>query len=453
MSRKCVPALPTIGACLISCFLCRSGRAQPTFQGLGDLPGGDFYSEANAVSGDGTVVFGSSNAGDIHGLRAFRWERAAGMVALPLAVFPWVGGSQGRATNADGSVLVGSANIFDSTTPFLGRAFRWQEETGVTLLFDPADDLPTNSGALSVSGDGSIVVGGMELDKITAAFGAFYWTEATGVVHLGLLPGSPPSGTSLAEAISANGLVIAGRATSATPDGVEAFLWTQETGMTPCGDLVGGPLYSSFLALSQDGSVAAGIGSSVLSQNPFRFEALRYTAKDGMIGLGDLPGGTFDSWALAISGDGSVIVGSGDTDIGRAAFIWDAEHGMRNLQQVLIDEYGLGSQLSGWILRRARGISADGRTIVGVGRNPQGRSEAWVATLGGDLPDVEAGEVEVAPSCPADFDRDAIVNVQDLLAFLDAFIALSPAADFNRDKLLNSQDFFDFLAAFFVGCG
>jgi probable HAF family extracellular repeat protein len=442
----------TLDACLITCFVCRLGWAQPSFQGLGDLPGGSFYSEAVDISSDGTVVVGSSDAGEIHGLRAFRWTSSTGMVGLPLAMFPWDGGSQTHATNADGSVLVGSARLFDSTFPLSGRAFRWQAESATVLLFDPGEFWPYSSAARSISSDGAVIVGGTDTDKIAETVGAFRWSKDKGVVLLGLLPGAPSSGSSYAEVISADGRVIAGASTSALSDRFEAFLWTQESEMIPCGDLPGGTFDGGISALSRDGSIAAGYSNSQNCDSPTRYEAFRYTAGAGMIGLGDLPGGTFNSFAAAMSADGSVIVGLSDAAIGLAAFIWDAHHGIRNLQQVLVLEYGLGEALSGWTLRRANGISEDGRTIVGTGRNPRGRSEAWVVTLGGDLPSGEIGEVEVAPRCPADLNRDATLNSLDFLSFLDAFFARLPGADFNRDKLLNSQDFFDFLSAFFAGC-
>jgi hypothetical protein len=54
----------------------------------------------------------------------------------------------------------------------------------------------------------------------------------------------------------------------------------------------------------------------------------------------------------------SADVGWGSTTLGREAFIWDAVHGMRNLREVLIQEYGL--DLSVWTLSEARGVSADG---------------------------------------------------------------------------------------------
>jgi probable HAF family extracellular repeat protein len=97
-------------------------------------------------------------------------------------------------------------------------------------------------------------------------------------------------------------------------------------------------------------------------------------------GLGDLPGGS-DSWASGVSADGSVVVGFGTDADGEKAFIWDPEHGMRDLFTVLVTEQGLGGALTGWTLLEATAISADGRTIVGYGFNPAGQVEPWRVQL------------------------------------------------------------------------
>jgi hypothetical protein len=58
-------------------------------------------------------------------------------------------------------------------------------------------------------------------------------------------------------------------------------------------------------------------------------------------------------------------------------------HGVRYLFDVLKNDYGLGTALEGWSnLANISGISGDGRTIVGLGINPNGNAEAWVAYLG-----------------------------------------------------------------------
>jgi uncharacterized membrane protein len=99
-----------------------------------------------------------------------------------------------------------------------------------------------------------------------------------------------------------------------------------------------------------------------------------------MVGLGDLPGGAFWSFANDVSADGSVVVGDSIGATGGAEpFIWDAVHGMRSLVDVLENEHGL--DLAGWSLGGAASVSADGRTIVGTGQNPDGFTEGWVAVL------------------------------------------------------------------------
>jgi hypothetical protein len=58
--------------------------------------------------------------------------------------------------------------------------------------------------------------------------------------------------------------------------------------------------------------------------------------------------------------------------------MWTAQTGMVNLQDLLI---GAGvTNLEGWRLTEARGISGDGLTIVGTGVR-DGITEAWVATI------------------------------------------------------------------------
>jgi len=52
---------------------------------------------------------------------------------------------------------------------------------------------------------------------------------------------------------------------------------------------------------------------------------------------------------------------------------------MQNLRDLLLAD-GI-AELDGWTLLNATGISGDGRTIVGYGVNPDGNTEAWIATI------------------------------------------------------------------------
>jgi probable HAF family extracellular repeat protein len=287
-----------------------------TFQRLGHLPGGGLGSGAGALSADGSVVVGASDIGLLWAQEAFRWTSGGGMVGL-------------------GHLPGGGAD----------------------------------SSAEAVSADGSVVVG---YSDTAAAFAeAFRWTSGGGMVGLGHLPGG--GWGSWAYAVSSDGSVIVG--TSDTAAGLEAFRWTSGGGVVGLGHLVGGGIDSRALAVTPDGSVVVGYSDRGIAWA----EPFRWTAGGGMLGLGHLPGGGLESMASGVSADGSVIVGRSLTASGNKAFIWDALNGMRDLQDVLVNDYGLN--LTGWTLLGAGGVSADGLTVVGAGGNPSGNIEAWIATL------------------------------------------------------------------------
>ena len=102
-----------------------------------------------------------------------------------------------------------------------------------------------------------------------------------------------------------------------------------------------------------------------------------------MTGLGHLPGGNASS-ALAVSGDGSVVVGASGTanstgSIVGEAFVTTASNGMARLRDVLIAN---GATVpAGWALAAATGISKDGKWVVGNGVNPNGNDEAFIANI------------------------------------------------------------------------
>lgn len=190
------------------------------------------------------------------------------------------------------------------------------------------------------------------------------------MVGLGDLPGG--TFASSAFAVSSDGSVIVGRGSSASGS-TEAFRWTSGGGMVGLGDLAGGTFASDAQASSSDGSVVVGNGTSASG-----LEAYRWTSGGGMVGLGDLAGGQFESRAWDVSGDGLVVVGASYSLSGLEAIIWDQTNGMRALDEVLID---LGIDLTGWTLTQATGISADGSIIVGYGDHTGFGPEAWIAVI------------------------------------------------------------------------
>lgn len=343
-----IPAFSQVGD-----FALPGGEA--TFEGLGDLPGGSFYSRAQGVSADGSVVVGVSLSGNGSGNadEAFRWTESGGMQglgALPGEDFD----SAAEGVSDDGSVVVGSS---------YSEAFRWTEAGGIEGLgFLPGAPLPL-SYVEDVSDDGSVVVGA----SLSGNGGeAFRWTEDGGMQGLGDLSGG--DFYSFATATSADGSVIVGG--SISENGGEAFLRTEAGGMEGLGDLPGSSVDAAAYGVSADGSVVVGIG---LSENGY--EAFRWTESNGMEGLGDLPGGLFDGSAGGVSADGSIVIGQSHSENGYEAFIWTEKEGMRSLKEVLESDYDL--DLTGWTLVAALDISSDGRVIVGFGTNPNGDTEGW----------------------------------------------------------------------------
>jgi probable HAF family extracellular repeat protein len=332
-----------------------------SFQGLGGLGDRNGFSYDPSVSGNGLVVVGRL-ASTAQCLGAFQWTSAGGLTRLKAPPGSTDDSNTASGVSAGGEVIVG---ISDSQRGD-HEACRWDVPTeGVSL-----GDLPGggfDSHAWGVSGDGSAIVG--------SAWGtlgeeAFRWTMSTGMVGLGYLPG--PNHRSLARAISQDGSAVVGWGEG--PSGPEAFLWTASAGMTGLGDLPGGQFTSDAYAVSADGSVVVGVSTS---GSPWAHgEAFRWTRETGMVGLGYLADGLSSSLARAVSGDGETIVGVDSVEPtpenaftqGRA-FIWDADHGMRELQDVLTNALPDGDrkELNDWVLVEATGISADGKTIVGNG--------------------------------------------------------------------------------------
>ncbi len=322
-----------------------------SFQGLGGCSNYN-RSYARGISADGSVVVGDIFSAWSGGHYAFRWTEAAGVAMLP----DLPGGSSlfrschAYGVSEDGAVIVGNGTSSFSTTP--NEACRWTSPTySVQGLGYPPD-----SKAAAVSADGSVIVG------INSDDGAFRWTEATGMVGLG-------GAGSRAADVSADGSVVVGTWND------EAFRWTEATGMV--GLDYHPETYKSYAnSVSADGMVVVGTCRPYSATD----EAFRWTAATGMVGLGCLPE-TFTSQAVGVSGDGSVVVGNCYAGYGvePQPFVWDAVSGMRSLRDILVNDCGL--DLTGWVIYSASDISADGRRIVGLGTNPSGLYEAWLATI------------------------------------------------------------------------
>lgn len=199
------------------------------------------------------------------------------------------------------------------------------------------------STAAGVSVDGSVVVGQ------AASSGpdyAFRWTAADDAKENII---RSPFTSGLATGVSADGSVVVGQGGVTPPGG--AFWWGPDDGdnrIINLGTFTGGT-GSSALAVSADGSVVVGWSNGTdINQHAFRWE------NGVMTDLGEIDPQT-SSVAYAVSADGSVVVGQGYvTGSGGRAFRWTAADQMVNL-----------GTLPGGGLSTAYGVSADGTFVVG----------------------------------------------------------------------------------------
>jgi probable HAF family extracellular repeat protein len=342
-----VTALFTIGA---NCY-----SQHASFQGLGDLPGGAFESAALGVSADGLVVVGSGMTA--HGKSGFRWTQASGIVEISDTSMKacWC-----YNTSRDGSIVVGSGDAGSGWNSY--RGFYWTKEGGITFPEHFHDRARFEM--WGVSADGSVIVG-------DGGQQAFLWNRNSAATSLGVLPGRT---SSRAVSVSADGSVSVGSSYNLPGwDHEEAFAWTKGRGMVGLGFFPRSN-YSFAIAVSPDGAVVLGTSSDSSG-----YPAFRWTESSGMVRLGHLPGRN-TTHPFAADSNGTIIVGTSFMTRGQGtAFIWDNKHGMRGLQAVLTDVFGL--DMVGWELQSTTGISSDGTVIVGWGKNPSGSQEAFLIVL------------------------------------------------------------------------
>ncbi len=208
-------------------------RADTGMLGLGDLPNGIFSSEGMSVSQAGRFVIGTSQSilGVRTAARAFRWTRETGMVDLGLPDTSRA--AKAFDLSDDGRTIVGQvtdqkgrplAHLWTEGPTDSERAPGHETAifTGQSL-----GDLPggrSDSVATATNADGSVVVGTGHGPRGTEAF---LWTRRNGLRGLGALRGGAHD--SRAADVSGDGSQIVGSADSER--GTTAFLWTRERGM------------------------------------------------------------------------------------------------------------------------------------------------------------------------------------------------------------------------------
>lgn len=250
---------------------------------VGPITIGPADSEASCVSADGSVIVGYQS-----GL-LWRWTAAGGLVTFGTS------SDSALAMSADASRVVG-------TTLVSGReqACYWNAAGTRTLLgFLPGHDV---SNAQAVSADGSFIVGTSYLHTDeTNTIRAWRWTAAGGMVSLGV------AGTATGSrgfGVSGDGTVVVGGLLNAS-GGVGAFQWS------PGGGMIAIPALTIATGVSGDGStlIASSLLPAVGTSSYFAYQtASGITVPDPTTNPTD-PTGAKGTYPNGVSADGKTVVG------------------------------------------------------------------------------------------------------------------------------------------------
>jgi hypothetical protein len=357
-----------------------------------DLP---LKAEPRAVSSDGKYVVGWASGEQ--GKRAFIWNEEEGLKFIPqpgvelfkdsdtidLSRFKHVlGRCEARAVSVNGIVT----GFCDNAGVGAGRiGFRWSEEEGFEKLSEPDTEALKNSHEFyvprgqstpsAISDDGSLIIGslGGERDPRPLAFrwtreeGTRFWLNAPDS-SLGVLP-TDMSGDGKTVAVSVLNykigkkqgyLHVENQRNGTEPTGIG--VWTADGGLRILEENLRGRHSGHYAAVSDDGKVV--FVSSLVHET----EGVR---RYGPGGKAETLQGFHRADIERINGasaDGKVAVGKA----GEHALIWTKEHGSHKLQNLLQNYYGIAVQVEGLgegnvQLKNAVAVSADGRTIVGIG--------------------------------------------------------------------------------------
>ncbi|SUB81454.1 Autotransporter protein or domain, integral membrane beta-barrel involved in protein secretion [Pragia fontium] len=366
-----------IGAAVNGGFVWSTGNS------MIDVPGSVFTNVyLSGVSANGAVVVGSGSHNASY--EAFRWTAEKG--AQSLGFLTPVGDnnySGAAAVSQDGQVVVGSSRNVSNEM----EAFRWTEDGGMQGLgFLGANHSGSRlSAGLVTNYSGNTVAGhSTNATRPNIFREAFIWTESEGMQGLGFIGDGGTAPQSAARYLSDDGLVVAGESSNAN-DHTEAFRWTKEHGMQGLGFIGNGGTTpgSSVAGMSSDGSVIVGASTTpIISTDGIYYQqAFRWTEETGMVGLGYLGIGNIGpiSMARGISADGSTIIGASTTAQDKIdLFVWRSDTGMFSLVDFM---FAQGIDLRDWVMADASGVSGNGEIISGAGYNPDMAIEGWLIRL------------------------------------------------------------------------
>jgi probable HAF family extracellular repeat protein len=281
-----------------------------------------------SLSADGAVAVGMLPGT----YETFRWTAKDGVVGLGRATLPALGVRSGNAAvSANGKIVAATIVSDDGTTATAGK---WTASSGWQMLkslgpvpdeMAPIDN--TDSSAYAISGDGKVIAGLYWRGESWQAH-AMRWTSGNGMTDAG------SSGyNSRINAVNANGTVMVGWDEHPDFRNWRAAVWVKGK-LTVLED---SDWFTEATAVNSDGTIVVG-------QTPDPDNAMQMTAtmwkwngsswdKSYLGVMPKKPGKAASSVPLAVSDDGSVVVGENHPDASKpvtVGFIWTPATGMVN---------------------------------------------------------------------------------------------------------------------------
>ena len=276
---------------------------------------------------------------------------------VPIALASPIGDPDGfSGASDDGSLLVGSVSTSSGTQGFTFRPYG----PVYTLIPNPTGSIAANG--TDVSADGSVILG---LALLSTGNNRAFVQRGTSQI---LLPERTPDTRAITNALSSDGAYAVG-----SSDGYPVRWSTNGT--------------RSLLVLTQALGIAddANDDGTVVVGRTFdgdTAQAFRWTAKGGAVPLGLSVPRDEEFGALAVSGDGNTVIGTvRDAQFNQRPFRWTSGGEILYLS----DLFGSTMVFGGLLYPYAKGVSRDGKTIVGGGQDPATSgalgSRVWRLTL------------------------------------------------------------------------
>jgi hypothetical protein len=228
---------------------------------------------------------------------------------------------------------------------------------------------------VAVSADGSTLVGSTPGSETEAVL----WTEQSGIVRLGV---PIDADESRAQYVSADGSAVAIRAWENNPNNpsgtalrTSAIRWTETEGFHDLGRRPDGWQSTHPWGISDDGDILLGTGGPGHGISvPFLWSRdTGITSLPTLEGIGDYR----EVFPLMMTANAAIVLGNYlGGDLPSVPFVWDGQHGARELGQVLIDDHGLEDVF----FDNVRAISPDGTALV-VRQGGANLSQMWVIYL------------------------------------------------------------------------